>query len=298
MARGHFAKAEKQAASVMKEMQGQGNAIESVGTARNYEQALKSCAEYLKEYKLGSLREITPNIATQYLHIRSTEVSQKTLNMDRQALQSMMQNVTHQLSPSQSLEIVKSERETIEKSRAYSNEQVQRIISHQSDKHALTTQICHQAGLRAHEMFTLRPVDEQKASPREVHPQKFSHLAESKTYTVNGKGGLIREVKIPIELAEKLEARRFQEPQKVTDRGVFYTSHYDVAGGLNFSSAFSKASQRGLGFSHGAHGLRHSYAQDRFEKLSWNIKERDDVLKIVSQELGHFRPEITEVYLR
>ncbi|MDW2221246.1 hypothetical protein R7P75_23910 [Vibrio sp. 2175-1] len=43
MAKGHFAKSEKQAASVMKEMQGKGNAIETVGTARNDKQALKKC---------------------------------------------------------------------------------------------------------------------------------------------------------------------------------------------------------------------------------------------------------------
>ncbi|MEZ8122637.1 hypothetical protein ACED30_24465 [Vibrio splendidus] len=56
MARGHFAKSEKQAASVIKEMQGKGNVIESVGTARNYQQALKTCCDYLKEFKVAMLR--------------------------------------------------------------------------------------------------------------------------------------------------------------------------------------------------------------------------------------------------
>ncbi|MDF5193233.1 site-specific integrase, partial [Vibrio parahaemolyticus] len=74
-------------------------------------------------------------------------------------------------------------------------------------------------------------------------------------------------------------------------------SHYNIAGGHKFSDAFSKASSRALGYSNGAHGLRHSYAQNRYEQLA-NHFERIDVMTIISQELGHFRPDITEVYLR
>ncbi|MVB79821.1 site-specific integrase, partial [Vibrio cholerae] len=72
-------------------------------------------------------------------------------------------------------------------------------------------------------------------------------------------------------LAEKLEERRLDTPQQLSDRGVNY--------------------------SNGAHGLRHSYAQNRYEQLA-NHFERIDVMTIISQELGHFRPDITEVYLR
>ena len=48
----------------------------------------------------------------------------------------------------------------------------------------------------------------------------------------------------------------------------------------------------------GAHGVRHSYAQERMSELQKSGMTRDSALEIVSQELGHFRPEITEVYLR
>ncbi|MDG2738201.1 site-specific integrase, partial [Vibrio parahaemolyticus] len=172
------------------------------------------------------------------------------------------------------------------------------IIQHQTEQHALSTQLCHEAGLRAHELYTLRPSGEVNPSPRDVHQDKFSQLPnDSKTYTVEGKGGLIREVQIPNHLAEKLEERRLDTPQQISDRGVNYESHYNIAGGHKFSDAFSKASSRALGFSNGAHGLRHSYAQNRYEQLA-NHFERIDVMTIISQELGHFRPDITEVYLR
>ncbi|MDF5164193.1 tyrosine-type recombinase/integrase, partial [Vibrio parahaemolyticus] len=297
-----FAKSEKQAASVMKEMQGKGNAIESVGTARNYEQALKTCCDYLKEFKLGSLRELTPEQAKNYIELRAHECKQSTIDMDRQAIQTMMQHVTHKLEPNQTLyppkELPTSKKETIENSRSYTPEQVNAIIQHQTEQHALSTQLCHEAGLRAHELYTLRPSGEVNPSPRDVHQDKFSQLPnDSKTYTVQGKGGLIREVQIPNHLAEKLEERRLDTPQQLSDRGVNYESHYNIAGGHKFSDAFSKASSRALGYSNGAHGLRHSYAQNRYEQLA-NHFERIDVMTIISQELGHFRPDITEVYLR
>jgi integrase len=272
--------------------------IASQGTVRGYEQSLKTCCDYMKEFKLGALRDITPEQAKSYLELRATENAQSTIDMDRQAIQFMMQHVTHQLTPDQKLDVVKSSQETILESRGYTPEQVQRITEHQSEKHALSTQICHEAGLRVHELFTLRPSGQVAPSPREVHAEKFSHMPEpTKTYTVEGKGGLIREVQIPTRLAEQLEARKLDVPMVVVDRNISYTTHYDLAAGHKFSDAFAKASIRGLGYSNGAHGLRHSYAQDRYEQLA-NHMERIDVMKVISQELGHFRPDITEVYLR
>ncbi|MDN4711067.1 site-specific integrase, partial [Vibrio parahaemolyticus] len=65
-----------------------------------------------------------------------------------------------------------------------------------------------------------------------------------------------------------------------------------------WSNSFSAASKRVLGWSEGAHGLRHSYAQERMHELQKAGFNRDLALETVSQEMGHFRPEITEVYLR
>ena len=70
-----------------------------------------------------------------------------------------------------------------------------------------------------------------------------------------------------------------------------------IAYGKSFSAAFTRASNQVLGWSGGAHGLRHTYAQERMSELQCHMT-RDLALEVVSQELGHFRPEITEVYLR
>lgn len=299
MAKTIFAKSENQAASVMREIQGRGKEVESKGSVRNYEQSLKLCCDYLKEYKLGGLRDITPEIATQYLTIRGSEVGIDQLTMDKNALQVMMRHVTHKLGEKASLGKVTSDFEKIKNSRSYTPEQVEMITSRQTEAHALSTNLCVTGGLRAHELLTLRAPGELAPSVREnIHADKFKNLPnESLIYTVTGKGGLIREVAIPTYLAQQLESYRRDTPLNVTDRKISYQSNYDIPGGLRFSSAFSKASHRALNYSNGAHGLRHTYAQDRYEQLA-NDYSQKDVMLIISQELGHFRPEITEVYLR
>jgi integrase len=103
---------------------------------------------------------------------------------------------------------------------------------------------------------------------------------------------------LPKELAERLEERRLYEPKQVTDRGVHYEQRYDIGAGKQFTDSFSKASDRALDWSTGAHGLRHSYAQERMDELQSMGYDRDTALETVSQEMGHFRPDITEVYLR
>lgn len=308
--RGKFSKPAHQAAAVMKNLQG--SILQSVGTVRNYEAALTRVAEHMTEAKLGALADITPAMAADYLRQRALIVGQKTLDMERQALQSMMVHVTHRLEPDRRLEVVKSAatplpksssgslgRRLSEQSRIYSAAQVSQIISRQAPHNALATEIAYAAGLRAHELLTMQRIHRRLPDERPVHPQKFSGLRGRDTlaYSVVGKGGLAREVRVPMELARRLEARRLPQPRQVTDRGVFYQQYYDLGGGQPWSKSFGAASKSALGWSRGAHGLRHTYAQSRMAQLQ-RVMPRDQAKLIVSQELGHFRPEITEVYLR
>ncbi|MGB1309685.1 MAG: site-specific integrase [Leucothrix sp.] len=291
---GRFASPEKQAALVMKSLQG--NVLKSVRTVSNYEQALTKVSQYLREKRIGSLQKISPAKAVTYLEQRGQEVGQKTLDMERQAIQSMMQHVTHQLKPDERLPIIKSEQETSLHSRAYTPEQIKLVTEHQSAKSALATQLAYQAGIRAHELITLQKLDQQPADLRPVSIHKFTGR-QGVAYSVKGKGGLTREIRIPFALSQQLEARAI-EPINVTDRGVNYQQHYDLAGGQKWSNSFSGASDRALGWSRGGHGLRHSYAQERMNELQTTGLSEHDALETVSQELGHFRPEITKVYLR
>ena len=263
--------------------------IHSVGTARGYEQSLKGTAEFMQENRLGNLRNLTVEIAHQYLEERASSVSQKTLDLDRQAMQMHL---------GQKLEVVKSERETQLSTRSYTAVQVDRIVSAQSERNGLATQVAHNAGLRAHELLTIRQQDERQASThREWSASRFAGR-EGVRYTVEGKGGLIREVLLPKDLANRLETTRLAESRQVVDRGVNYTQHYDIGGGRAWSQSFSAASQRELGFSNGAHGLRHSYAQERLDELQGRGMNYEDAKATVAQEVGHFDSSTTEAYLR
>ena len=147
-------------------------------------------------------------------------------------------------------------------------------------------------------MLTIRRKSEQPASTH----RKWSHNRfagrPGEAYTVVGKGGLIREIGLPDHLARALENFRLIEPRTIVDRNIKYRQHYDLTGGVYFSSIFGKTSKAVLGWSTEAHGLRHGYAQDRMSELMELGFTRAERMSVISQELGHFRPNIVTEYLR
>ncbi|MGB8331424.1 MAG: hypothetical protein WCE62_14960 [Polyangiales bacterium] len=276
----------------------QGHHLKAVGTVRNYEQALTRVAEYVKAERLPhGLRGLTPAQALSYLEKRGQDVGQKTLDMERQAIQSMFHHVTGQLAPDERLTVVKSAHQQVLTSRGYTPAQIHLIVDAQTTRNALATELAYAAGLRAHELYTLQPAHERPAHVRPALDSKWQGR-DGVLYTVHGKGGLVRHVLIPLPLAERLKTHRLATPQSVTDRGIHYQQHYAINGGHRWSSAFTSASQRVLGWSAGAHGLRHTYAQERMHELQRQGLTRIHALETVSQEMGHFRPDITETYLR
>ena len=263
--------------------------IHSLGTARGYGQALKGFADYLREHRLGDLPGATDQEARQYLAERSHQVGQKTLDLDRQAIQMHL---------GLRLEVVRSDRESALSTRSYTPAQVARIASAQSEANGLATRLAYHAGLRAHELLTLRPAGERSASGhRQWSADRFAGR-EGVRYTVVGKGGLVREVLLTRELAEAVEARRLEEPRLVVDRGVQYVQCYTIGGGRSWSQSFSSASRRELGFSNGGHGLRHSYVQERMDELQRRGMAYEQARATVAQEVGHFAGETTEAYMR
>lgn len=258
--------------------------IHSLATERIHRSALTVFILYTRTHNLGPVRKLQLEHGIGYMEYRSTEVGWKQLQQDSRTLKLVFGwNL-----PTFATDLPDTG------GRAYTKQQIEHIISCQSKRVAFSTIIAADAGLRAHELYTLRRIDEQAPSPhRPWNPHRFTGLDEPRTiYTVKGKGGLIREVSISNPLVEQLESLRLAKPQLVRDREINYSAHYDLTGGARWSQAFSVSCKKALRRSHGAHGLRHSYAQDRMQTLMQRNFIHDDALSIVSNELGHFRPDI------
>ena len=112
-------------------------------------------------------------------------MGQKTLDMERQAIQCMMLHVTGKLSATETLDVIKSEHQQILSSRSYTPEQANIVSGAQTERNALATEIAHAAGLRAHELHTLQRLDERTPDPRPALEEKFSGRTGER-YTVRG----------------------------------------------------------------------------------------------------------------
>ena len=160
------------AGHVMKQLQG--DTIKSVGTVRNYEQCLTRVAEWAQQERVaGGLKGLTPELAVRYLEQRGEVVGQKTLDMERQAMQAMMTHVTGQLPPGERLPVVKGDHPQTLEARAYTPQQAALIAAAQTERNGLATEIAHAAGLRAHELHTLRRGDERAPDPRPALDSKW-----------------------------------------------------------------------------------------------------------------------------
>ncbi len=273
--------------------------IHSLGTANAYRTGLTLFCAWLQQKRLGDLK--SSNVATccKYLYERSHKVGQKTLDRDRQSIQFLLHQTTGSDITLPRIRSRTSGRDSLAKrSRAYTEEQVRFVAGKLSARCALAARICHSAGLRAHELHSLARRELREPSRHRTWSADRFAGRDGVIYTVIGKGGLIREVLLDRELSSELESRRLDQPVEVYDRGIRYSQHYDLVAGKAFSNAFSSASRNILGWTNGAHGLRHGYAQQRMHELAQEGFALQERLEIVSQELGHFRPDIVKSYLR
>ena len=225
-------------------------------------------------------------------------MGQKTLDRDRQAAQLLLRIFGINAKLQRGFSTFRGDRKLAKQSRGYTPEQVDAIASRQTARTGLSTRIAYAAGLRAHELLTIRPKFEQPVSTHRKWSNKRFSGRSGESYTVVGKGGLIREIRLSSHLAKALEGSRFNEPRVVVDRGIKYHQHYDLSGGVCFSFIFGKTSNAVLGWSTGTHGLRHGYAQDRMSELLELGFTRSERMGVISQDLGHFRPDIVAEYLR
>ena len=264
--------------------------IASLGTARDYCSAISCYFHWLDDNDIPADEQDHKKHIVTYIEECSEIYSQSTLNQHRQALLNVFQ--IHNIPK------IKALTQNVYFSRSYTWNEVKQIIQHQDSKNALSTLIAYSAGLRSHELVTLRLESELARSDRRAwRKDLFSGTGDSVIYVVIGKGGLRRFVALPSYLSKSLEKSRC-EPVVVIDREIKYLKIYNIGFGQAFSQSFTRASKKSLGFSNGGHGLRHSFIKRRITKLLEIGYKFSEAMLVVSQEVGHFRPLITLCYLR
>jgi integrase len=264
--------------------------VTSIGTERSHVSALTVFAKWLLSDSGKHLKNATAADAIRYLTERSKTVRQKTLDLDRQAL-----NMNFRF-PSK-LKYVLSEISTCPKDRAYTKSQLSLLLDRAPAALRLSIELSVYAGLRSMELITIAPQVSLLPSDRVWHSSRFDGRAGDESFTVHGKGGLRREVKLNVALASRLVEMAHHEPLRVTHRETHLASYFDLIGGHAFCSKFGRLSKSVLGFSHGAHGLRHSFAQDRYLQLVCRGHDPTAALEILAQEMGHFSVTNTLTYL-
>lgn len=278
----------------------QSGGVPSIGTQRSYQDPLRQYAAWLHEQPgRPSLAESSPEQARAYLQERAASgITQTTLDRHRQALAAHYQQQGQALGiERRDLQAARETGRLATQSRHYTPAQIERIAARQSPANALATRVAAEAGLRAAEIPTLARRDERPPTEdRDWHPERGR--PGTVVYTVSGKGGLVREVYLSPATAARLEAARRDQPTTITDRGIHRVSRYEIGGGNAWSLSFSRTSRTELGWTAGAHAVRHTYAQQRMHEVQARGHTYDDARAIVAQELGHFRSTTTEAYLR
>ncbi|WP_295761766.1 hypothetical protein [Undibacterium sp.] len=271
-------------------LSGERKFIASIATEKKYTGCVKVFLEWcILTKKSTSKSQVTACIAEEFLKSKANFCVQKTLDGYRQSI-SLVFNLQ--------LDYVVSKVDSLLTPRAYSQLQIEHLQKSASAPLSFSIRLAASAGLRVVELDTIALASEAMEDQREWLSERFSGLSNYVEYVVVGKGGLRRKIGIPRSLSVELESYRLPAPTRKTQREIHYTKRYSITGGHSFSQQFSRLSFRDFGWSTGAHGLRHRYAQDRIMQLQTQGFTWDFSLKIVAQEMGHFSTSNTLTYMR
>ena len=172
--------------------------------------------------------------------------------------------------------------------RTWSAAEFNRIIELASENvgYLLAFHLARHAGLRIHECFRIDTAIARQA------------IRES-AITIKGKGGKIRTVPINQQIIASLEkcleatptGSKLLVPDDVpTDKAINQLQQFILR---NRESVQDPDSNRPLTF----HGLRHTYATEKYRQLIADGISELDAQLTVSQLLGHERADVTNIYL-
>jgi len=177
-------------------------------------------------------------------------------------------------------------------SRAYTADQIRLVQCLLAPAARLATVVMVESGCRVEDLATLCPAAERPLSNArldQLRPDRFSGREAWPRFTFIGKGGHEYLSSVRPETARSLESIRLETPRDFIHRGLEHSTkqYYALPAGNPLSQQWTRASHHALGYSHGIHGLRHTFAQQRMDELTRSGITWSLALERTSQLMGH-----------
>ena len=265
----------------------------SYRTKERYYMAMKRFCHFLaEEYRLQKLSNISGKHLIAYvLWMQEKELSASTIKTDLAAIRFFHDKIgdaKYSLPTNAELGIQLERRRFGDTDRTWSAAEFNRIIELASENvgYLLAFHLARHAGLRIHECFRIDTAIARQA------------IRES-AITIKGKGGKIRTVPINQQIIASLEkcleatptGSKLLVPDDVpTDKAINQLQQFILR---NREAVQDPDSNRPLTF----HGLRHTYAAEKYRQLITDGFSELDAHLTVSKLLGHERADVTNIYL-
>lgn len=267
----------------------------SFRTKDRYYQAMKRFCHYLAEqYHLQKLSNVNANHLVNYvLYLQEAGKSASTIKTDLAAIRffhDKMDNPKYTLPSNGELGVALERRRFGGVDRTWSNEEFNKLlgIALGEDRYdyILALYLARYAGLRIHECFRIDTAIAEQA------------LREN-AITIKGKGGKIRTVPINEQIARAMrkQLQRTARGHKLlvpndmpTDRAIYRLEAFILT---HREEIQQQAPHAPLTF----HGLRHTYAAEKYRELVVGGMGELDAHFAVSRLLGHERADVTNIYL-
>ena len=265
----------------------------SYRTKERYYMAMKRFCHFLaEEFNLQKLSNISSKHLVAYvLWMQEKELSASTIKTDLAAIRffhDKIGDVKYSLASNSELGIQKERRRFGDTDRTWSAAEFNRIIelASNNDGYLLAFHLARFAGLRIHECFRVDTAIARQA-------------IREHAITIKGKGGKIRTVPINQQIISALEkclettptGSKLLVPDDVpTDKAINQLQQFILR---NRDTVQDPDSNRPLTF----HGLRHTYAAEKYRQLIADGISELDAHLTVSRLLGHERADVTNIYL-
>ena len=263
---------------------------------RYYEAAKRFCTYLAAHYHLQKLENISGKHLVSYvLYLQAQGKSASTVKTDLSAIRFFHDKMSHPrytLPDNEELGVALERRRFGQQDRTWTNPEfgklIGRAMTEERQDYILALYLARYAGLRIHECFRMDTAAAERA------------LREN-ALTVKGKGGKVRIVPIEDDRITMMLQRLLEQTERghklLVPDGV--PTDWAISGMQQFilrhrdAICDPTAPGRRITF----HGLRHTYAAEKYTSLVDGGMTPLDAHFAVSRLLGHERPDVTNIYL-